>query len=102
MAAGVALEIVAARTCGVRGVAGQSTRTTSVVPSAGSAAASSAPMSGFAEAVGVAGLAAVGGGNAFDDGGKVAGMGDAAPAVSSRDKAPKSTPGRMTASSSSL
>ena len=42
-----------------------------------------------------------GGGSALDDGGKVAGIG-LVPAWSNRDKAPKSTPGRMAVTSSSL
>ena len=94
--------IVAARTCGVPGFAGQSTRTTSAVPSAGSAAARSAPMSGF-EAAGATGRArAARRAGTPSTRRKAAGMGNAAPAVSSRDKAPKSTPGRIAVTSSSL
>src|SRR5262245_52148094 len=94
--------MVAARTCGDPGDAGQSTSTTSAVPSAGSAAVSSPRMSlgcgdGDADAggAGAAGGAGGAGGSAFDDGGNGAGICPAAPAVMNRDKAPSSTPGRM-------
>ena len=74
--------------------------TMSAVPSAGSAAVRSAATSGVRRTSGGA-AAADGGGSAFDDGGNVAGIG-VAPAASSRNKAPKSTPGRIAVTSSSL